>query len=167
MDTTLFDRAVRLAVDAHSGTSRRDKGYPYMLHPMEAATIVASMTDDPEMLAAALLHDIVEDTDVTLDQIRDMFGERVAALVQHETSPLPHDAPWRQRRQAQADLLAQAPRDSQIVALGLVGRPTLAGGHQSEGARHRTKKQNLDRESKFCYHGFVPCIVDMLLCVRG
>lgn len=118
MDTELFDRAAKFAIDAHRGAGRKGKGYPYILHPMEAAGIVASLTTDPEMLAAAILHDTIEDTGVTIEQIRQEFGDRVATLVQHETSPLPHEAPWRDRKQAQADLIASSPRDSKVVALG-------------------------------------------------
>ncbi len=118
MDTELFDRAAKFAIDAHHGAGRKGKGYPYILHPMEAAGIVASLTPDPEMLAAAILHDTVEDTAVTIEQIRQEFGDRVATLVQHETSPLPHEAPWRDRKQAQADLIASSPRDCKVVAIG-------------------------------------------------
>lgn len=118
MDTDLFDRAAKFAIDAHRGGERKGKGFPYILHPMEAAIIVSSLTTDPEMLAAAILHDTIEDTDVTIEQIRREFGAHVAELVHHETSPLPHDAPWRDRKQAQAEQLAAAPRDSKIVAIG-------------------------------------------------
>lgn len=118
LDTNLFDKAVRFAIDAHSGTERRGKNFPYIIHPMEAVTIVATITSDPELLSAAILHDTVEDTDVTIEDIRNEFGERVAALVQNETAPLPHDVPWRARKQSQVDLIASAPRDSKIVAIG-------------------------------------------------
>lgn len=118
MNTDLFDKAAKFAIDAHCGAERKGKGYPYILHPMEAAGIVASLSTDPELLAAAILHDTVEDTDVTIEQIRKEFGDRVAALVHRETSPLPHEAPWRDRKKAQADLIAASPRDSKIVAIG-------------------------------------------------
>lgn len=118
MNTDLFDKAAKFAIDAHHGGERKGKGYPYILHPMEAAIVVSSLTTDPEMLAAAMLHDTVEDTSVTIEQIRQEFGDRVASLVHHETSPLPHDAPWCDRKQAQADLIAASPTDSKIVAIG-------------------------------------------------
>ena len=118
LDTQLFDKALKFATDAHSGTERRGKGFPYIIHPMEAVAIVATITSDPELLAAAVLHDTVEDTDVTDEDIRNEFGDRVATLVQHETAQIPHGAPWRTRKQSQADLIASAPRDSKIVALG-------------------------------------------------
>lgn len=118
LETCLFDKAVKFATEAHSGTERRCKGYPYIIHPMEAAAIVATMTNDQEMLAAAVLHDTVEDTDVTLEQIREMFGNRVAKLVQNETAPLDENLTWRERKTVQIEQLASAPHDSKVVALG-------------------------------------------------
>lgn len=135
LNTNIFDRAVQFATEAHGGTERRGKGYPYILHPMEAAIIVATMTSDQEMLAAAILHDTVEDTDATIEQIRERFGERVAELVQHETAPVPDDAPWRVRKEAQVAQLVAAPRDSKIVALGdkLSNMRTLAADYRTMG----------------------------------
>lgn len=118
LDTQLFDRAAALALRAHSGTERRGKGLPYILHPMEAASIVATVTNDPEMLAAAILHDVVEDTDVTLEQLRGEFGERVAELVARETAPRDPSLGWRGKREMQVAQLAAASRDSKVVALG-------------------------------------------------
>ena len=65
LDTTLLDRAIEFAVHAHSGTERRGKGFPYIVHPLEAVAIVATMTNDPELLAAAALHDTVENSFVS------------------------------------------------------------------------------------------------------
>ena len=118
LDTTFFDKAVKFAIEAHSGTERRGKGYPYIIHPMEAASIVATITNDQEMLAAAILHDTVEDTDVTIEQIREQFGDRVAELVQHETAPMDESLTWRERKAIQVKQLCDAPYDSKVVALG-------------------------------------------------
>lgn len=134
-DTQFFDKAVAFATQAHSGTERRGKAYPYIIHPMEAVTIVATITNDPEMLVAALLHDTVEDTAVTIGQVREQFGDRVAALVQHETAPLPDDAPWRTRKEAQVAQLANAPYDSKVVAMGdkLSNMRALAADYKALG----------------------------------
>ena len=118
LDTSFFDKAVKFATEAHSGTERRGKGYPYIIHPMEAVSIVATITNDPEMLVAALLHDTVEDTEVTFEQIRELFGERVATLVKNETAPISDEMPWRAKKEAQLAQLAAAPYDSKVVALG-------------------------------------------------
>ena len=118
LETTLFDEAVKFAVEAHHGTERRAKGYPYIIHPMEAVCIVATMTNDQEMLAAAILHDTVEDTDVTIEQIRERFGERVAKLVEFETAPDSETMTWREKKTAQVAKLASAPYESKVVAIG-------------------------------------------------
>lgn len=118
LDTGLFDKAVRFATEAHGGTERRGKGYPYLIHVMEAASIVATITNDQEMLAAAMLHDTVEDTDVTITQIREAFGDRVAGLVQHETGPTDPSMSWRDRKTVQVKQLASAPYDCKVVAMG-------------------------------------------------
>jgi len=122
LDTELLDRAIMFAVRAHAGTERRGKGFPYIVHPMEAVEIVATMTSDQELLAAAALHDTVEDTDVTLEQICTEFGERVASFVAADSDE-PHQKAdsvenWRARKQAAIDRLACASRDAKIVALG-------------------------------------------------
>ena len=81
IDSSFLDRAIEYAVRAHKNTERRGKGFPYIVHPLEAMTIAATMTSDQELLAAAVLHDVVEDTGVTLDDLRREFGERVAFVV--------------------------------------------------------------------------------------
>ena len=122
MNTELLDRAIIFAVRAHAGTERRGKGYPYIVHPLEAVEIVATMTADQELLAAAALHDTVEDTDVTVEQIRSEFGDRVADLVASESDDMPsgvsEEDSWHVRKQAAIDRLAKASGDAKIVALG-------------------------------------------------
>lgn len=117
LNTELLDRAIIFAVKAHAGTERRGKGFPYIVHPLEAMSIVATMTPDQEILAAAVLHDTVEDTDITVEQLRDEFGERVASLV--KTDSVGDDqGTWHQRKQKAIDLIANASTDAKIVALG-------------------------------------------------
>jgi GTP pyrophosphokinase len=79
-DLALVERAYDVAAAAHAGVARKS-GEPYITHPVAVATILAEMQLDAETLAAALLHDVPEDTDVTLDDVRDQFGDRVARLV--------------------------------------------------------------------------------------
>ena len=122
LNTELLDRAIIFAVKAHAGTERRGKGYPYIVHPLEAVEIVATMTADQELLAAAALHDTVEDTDVTVEQIRADFGERIALLVADESDEMPagvsEEDSWHSRKQAAIDRLTRASHDAKMVALG-------------------------------------------------
>lgn len=139
LDTTLLDRAIMFAVRAHAGTERRGKGFPYIVHPMEAVEIVATMTSDQELLAAAALHDTVEDTDVTLEQIRTEFGNRIASLVAMESDVviegLSKEENWHARKQNSIDSLARASRDAKIVALGdkLSNMRAIARDYASQG----------------------------------
>ena len=122
LNTAILDRAIIFAVKAHSGTERRGKGYPYIVHPLEAVEIVATMTKDQELLAAAALHDTVEDTDVTVEQLRAEFGDRVAELVASESDTfeegVSEEASWHARKQAAIDRLAKASHEAKMVALG-------------------------------------------------
>ena len=126
LDTDLLDRAIVFAVKAHHNTERRGKGFPYIVHPMEAVEIVATITSDQELLAAAALHDTIEDTDVTVEQLRRAFGERIAHLVHAESDQIDgelfngedEEGTWHARKQAAIDRLAAAPHDAKIVALG-------------------------------------------------
>lgn len=122
IDSTLLDKAIIFAVKAHANTERRGKGFPYIVHPMEAVEIVSTMTTDQELLAAAALHDVVEDTDVTVDEIRKEFGDRIAKLVDAESDKFEagktEEESWHERKQAAIDRLAAASHDAKIVALG-------------------------------------------------
>ena len=91
------------AVAAHDGMRRKKSETPYILHPMEAAVIVGTMSDDQELIAAAVLHDVVEDAGIAIETIEAKFGKRVRALVGSETedkrADLPPSATWRIRKE--------------------------------------------------------------------
>lgn len=122
LDTGLLDRAIIFAVHAHHNTERRGKGFPYIVHPMEAVEIVSTITSDQELLAAAALHDTIEDTDVTVEDIRREFGDRVADLVHAESDQfmegVSEEDSWHDRKQAAINRLAATSHDGKIVALG-------------------------------------------------
>ena len=122
LNTSILDRAITTAVMAHANTERRGKGFPYIVHPMEAVEIVATITPDQELLAAAALHDVVEDTDMSIEQIRQDFGERIARLVDAEsdkfTEGVSETDSWHDRKQVAIERLEGAARETKIVALG-------------------------------------------------
>jgi len=105
----LFDKALIFACEKHSGQRRKMSSAPYIIHPMEVASIVATMSDDPELLAAAVLHDTVEDTDTTLEEIKENFGKRVSLLVMTETEEKRSDRPpketWKLRKEETLSIL--------------------------------------------------------------
>ena len=99
----LVSSAIVFAAKAHDGMRRKKSDAPYILHPMEAAVIVGTMTDDQNLIAAAALHDVVEDANVTLDEIEEKFGKRVRELVASETEDKREELPpadtWRIRKE--------------------------------------------------------------------
>ena len=105
----LVSEAIAFATRAHDGMRRKKSGTPYILHPMEAAVIVGTMTDDPELIAAAVLHDVVEDAGISIEEIEDRFGARVRALVSSETEDKRADRPpvdtWRIRKEESLEVL--------------------------------------------------------------
>lgn len=80
-DRLLIRKAFDLALDAHKGM-RRKSGEPYIYHPLAVAQIVVTEVGlGPTSVVCALLHDVVEDTEITLDDIRQMFGDKVASII--------------------------------------------------------------------------------------
>ena len=116
----LISEAIAFAVKAHDGMRRKKNEAPYILHPMEAAVIVGTMTNDQNLLAAAALHDVVEDADITLEEVEEKFGRRVRELVESETenkrTDLPPTATWRIRKEESLEVL----RNTDDVAVLMV-----------------------------------------------
>ena len=79
--SSLVKKARAFAEKAHFNQQRKYSGLPYIVHPVEVMEIVKSVPHDEEMLAAALLHDVVEDTNISIEQIEQEFGSGVARLV--------------------------------------------------------------------------------------
>ena len=108
----LVSEAIAFAVKAHDGMRRKKSNAPYILHPMEAAVIVGTMTDDQNLIAAAALHDVVEDADITIEEIEEKFGKRVRELVESETEDKRADLPpaetWRIRKEESLAVLKNA-----------------------------------------------------------
>lgn len=105
----LVSEAIAFAVKAHDGMRRKKSDIPYILHPMEAAVIVSTMSEDQNLIAAAALHDVVEDAEISIEEVGAKFGERVRELVASETedkrAELPPSATWRIRKEESLDVL--------------------------------------------------------------
>ena len=101
--------AIAFAVKAHDGMRRKNSDAPYILHPLEAAVIVGTMTNDQNVIAAAALHDVVEDANITIEEIEETFGKRVRELVESETEDKRADLPpadtWRIRKEESLEVL--------------------------------------------------------------
>ncbi len=104
-----FDLAAKYAVEHHSGQKRKLSGTPYVLHPFEAASIASTITGDEDVLIAAILHDVVEDTSATIEEVERLFGKRVAELVMGESENKYEDEPpedtWIKRKEESLEKL--------------------------------------------------------------
>ena len=113
----MLNKAIQFAANAHAGQLRKGTRLPYILHPMEAAVIVSSMTQDLELISAALLHDTIEDCPgITIELIHEEFGSRIASLVQQESENKQQS--WIERKKSTIEHLKTACNDVKIIALG-------------------------------------------------
>lgn len=105
----IVSEAIVFSTRAHDGMRRRKSDAPYVLHPMEVGAIVGTMTDNQEVIAAGVLHDVVEDAGITIEEIGEKFGARVMELVASETEnkreDLPAEQTWRIRKEESLDKL--------------------------------------------------------------
>ncbi len=110
----MIKKAAEFAAKAHEGTVRKGSCLPYIVHPREVAMLVSVMTDDPEVIAAAYLHDVIEDANVAYQKLKEEFGYRVAELVQAESED--KTKTWKERKQATIDRLKGAKREEKVIA---------------------------------------------------
>lgn len=166
---SLFEQAICFAVDAHHGQVRKGESVPYIIHPLEVASICASMTADQEVLAAAVLHDTVEDTGTAPEEIERLFGKRVAQLVASETEDklrdLPPDETWRIRKEESLDVLRTATDPGvRILWLGdkLANMRSFYRAWKSRGSELWTIFNQKDpREQAWYYRSIAEILTDL------
>ena len=114
----MLDDVLKFATAAHGDQRRKYTNDPYINHPIAVAEIVETVPHTPEMIAAALLHDVVEDTDVTIEQVEAKFGYKVAELVGWLTDiSRPEDGNRKTRKALDRDHSANAPAEAQTIKL--------------------------------------------------
>src|SRR5213596_2505349 len=123
VDRELITRAFRFAARAHEGQQRRS-GEDFVLHPWGAAKILAELRQDEQTIAAALLHDVVEDTDTEIDEVRTEFGDEIAQLVEGFTKLT--RIHFQSREQAEAEnyrkMIAAMVGDERVILIKLADR---------------------------------------------
>src|SRR5256886_5031447 len=123
VDRELLARAFRFAADAHEGQQRRS-GEAFIRHPWGAAKILAELRQDEQTIAAALLHDVVEDTETEIDEVRTEFGDEIAQLVEGVTKLT--RIHFQSREQAEAEnyrqMIAAMVGDERVILIKLADR---------------------------------------------
>ncbi len=111
-----IDRAIGFAARAHDGQRRKTGNIPYIAHPVGVAMILQEMGCEESIVVAGLLHDTVEDTNVTLDEIRYNFGDEIANIVAICTEPSKKNSNWESRKLHMIEALRDAPLSAKLVA---------------------------------------------------
>lgn len=112
----MIDDAIAFATKAHEGQFRKGTRRPYIVHPIEVADIVSTMTNDEEVICAAVLHDTIEDCQgITKDILKLQFGERVAEMVAAETEDKTKS--WEERKGKTVRHLKEASVYVQMIGL--------------------------------------------------
>ena len=147
-DLPVIEQAYRVASEKHKDQKRKS-GEPYIIHPLNTAIIITEIGMDRDTVVGALLHDVVEDTDMTLDEIREQFGDDVALLVDGVTKltqlSLDADKIEQQAESLRKMFIAMA-KDIRVVLIKLADRlhnlRTLQ--YQSEKKRYEKARETLD-----------------------
>lgn len=107
--------AAEFAEKAHRGAFRKGSAIPYITHPLETAVITAMMSESEELIAAAVLHDTIEDAGVSYEEIKEHFGAHVAELVAEESED--KSKTWLERKGCTIEHLRSACREIKILTL--------------------------------------------------
>ena len=152
----LVSEAITFAVKVHDGMRRKKSDSPYILHPLEAAVIVGTISDDQNIIAAAVLHDVIEDAGITIEEVEIKFGKRVKELVESETedkrADLPPSDTWRIRKEESLRVLKNTDDiDVLIVWLGdkLANMRSIYRDFKVEGVQiwERFNQKNVDEQA--------------------
>lgn len=112
----MINQAIIFATNAHRGQLRKGTSRPFILHPIEVGNIVAAMTEDQEVICAAILHDTIEDCEgITQEILSETFSPRIAAMVSQESED--KSKSWIERKSATIEHLKTAPKEIQMIAL--------------------------------------------------
>ena len=116
LKTPMQASAFRFAKECHRGQVRKGTSIPYITHPVEVAKIIYLYHFPEEYIIAALLHDTVEDTEATLEDLKVGFGEEVANIVKYVSEDKLPELSWSERKERYIDMLLNAPEGSVVVS---------------------------------------------------
>lgn len=146
-----IQEAIIFATLKHEGQKRKGTEIPYIVHPMEVMQILTALNCDENVIIAGILHDTLEDTDATPDEIRQLFGADVLAIVLTESED--KSKTWKERKQATIDRVKTDSAETKIVCFAdkLSNVRSMARDKRAIGAE-LWKRFNSDKESIAWYY---------------
>ena len=170
----ILEEAIIYATVLHQGKVRKFGNRPYILHPLEVAQILSTITDDIEIITAGILHDIVEDTDGTLAEIEKRFGARVAMLVSSESEEeYPDEDPgetWKRRKEGSLRALKKT-EDTGVKMLWLADKlaniRSLAGMYSEHGEAMWKNFHQADPAMQHWYYQSIAEVLELSLNKTG
>ena len=114
-DGLFLDQVIAFAAKAHRGQVRKGTDIPYISHPFAVGLILQEAGCRKALVAAGILHDLLEDTSVTLEEIRERFGAEIASIVQGCSEPGHDELSWEDRKGHTLEYLKTAPQDIRAV----------------------------------------------------
>ena len=150
----IVEAAIELAAKAHRHQVRKGTDIPYVSHPYAVAMLVARAGCPEEMIAAAVLHDTVEDTYITLRDIQERFGDKVAEIVEGCSEP-ERGASWEERKRHTLEYLRTAPWEVRVVACAdkLHNLRTIREALEEQGESVWTRFKRGRQEQEWYYRG--------------
>ncbi|MHB1117951.1 MAG: HD domain-containing protein [Minisyncoccota bacterium] len=130
---SLIERAIALAVRAHAGQMRKEAPMPYIVHPIEVGLILSRHGFSDMVIASGIVHDVVEDTSVTAEELRRELGDEVADLV----APVTHDdtLSWEEKKKAYIESVRNASDEVKAISLAdkIANAYSLIEAHKNQG----------------------------------
>lgn len=156
---SLIESAIEVAARAHSGQTRKGSDIPYIAHPYAVGMMLQQAGYPPEVVAAGILHDTVEDTTVTLDDLRRDFGEKIALIVEGCSEP-DKSASWEERKRHTLAHLVVAPDYVRAVSCAdkLHNVSAMLADYQRLGDRLWARFNRGKREQEWYYRGLVSAL---------
>ncbi|MBL1434407.1 HD domain-containing protein [Candidatus Wolfebacteria bacterium] len=162
--TKRLENAIRIASQYHNGQFRAEHDdLPYVSHPFSVAVLVSNYTDDEDVVIAALLHDTIEDTEMTHEKLTELFGEKITTLVENISEPK-GDVPWKERKDIYLEKLNTGSLDALLIAAAdKIHNMQSKQNIFNEQGRDFIKSLGLLEEKYIWYHGMVGEIVEARL----
>ena len=157
----MINQAIETALEAHEGEPRKGTEIPYVTHPLAVGFLLAKAGCSDEIIAAGILHDTVENTRITLNDIRVKCGAKVAALVEGCSEP-DRGASWKDRKRHTIDFLKSTSKDIKFVALADKAHniSSMARDYAEVGETLWERFNASVEEQKWYYEGLVVALRD-------